>query len=343
MPSSNPSAAALSVSHLSVAFQQQTVLQDLSLSVDSGDIVCLLGPSGCGKTTALKAIAGLQETQTGQIQILGKTVADGRFNLPTQQRHIGFIFQDYALFPHLSVADNIGYGLRAQSKTAQQARIREMLALVELEDYAKRYPHELSGGQQQRIALARALAPNPELLLMDEPFSNIDSQVKRRMMTELRTLIKRSGVTAIFVTHAKDEAFVFADKTAVMMNGQIQQYGTPAEVFSTPASYEVARFMEAGNLCPQADITRLFDSTVSPAAPKQQGYALFQRHRIMVEAADNGIATLESIQFNGRGYLLEVGLEGLPDNNWQIEVDQLPTCQSGDKVRLSYQGEPILF
>lgn len=330
---------ALSVSHLSVAFQQHAVLHEFSLQVDQGDIVCLLGPSGCGKTTALKAIAGLQITQSGSIDILGKTVADGRFNLPTQQRNIGFIFQDYALFPHLSVADNIGYGLRTLGKAEQQQRIQDMLSLVELDEYAKRYPHELSGGQQQRIALARALAPQPELLLMDEPFSNIDSQVKRRMMSELRHLIKRSGVTAIFVTHAKDEAFVFADKTAVMMNGQIQQYGTPADVFNTPSNCDVARFMEAGNLCQHHDLEWLFDQP----STQDQGdkYALFKRHQLVIEPSTDGPATVSDIQFNGRGYLIDLSFTGQSINNWQVETDQTPNCRQGERVKLSYTDEPV--
>lgn len=349
MPSPSPAVAALIVEQLNAGYQQQTVLQQFSIGINHGDIVCLLGPSGCGKTTALKAIAGLQPSHSGRIELFGRVVADGQHNVAPQQRNIGFIFQDYALFPHLSVADNVGYGLKSLNAEQQRQRINDVLKLVELSDYAKRFPHELSGGQQQRIALARALAPQPDLLLMDEPFSNIDSQVKRRMMTELRRLIKRSGVTAIFVTHAKDEAFVFADQTAVMMDGRIQQYATPAQVFNQPANIKVARFMEAGNLCPLSQLaTILPDSAREQAAEhtSDTAYAVLQRHGFEVEKDENGEATVHDVQFNGRGQLLTVALSSHNSQNdadWLIETEDDLSLQPGDRVRLHYLKQPVII
>lgn len=347
MPSPSPAVAALIVEQLNAGYQQQTVLQQFSIDINHGDIVCLLGPSGCGKTTALKAIAGLQPSHSGRIELFGRVVADGQHNVAPQQRNIGFIFQDYALFPHLSVADNVGYGLKSLNAEQQQQRINDVLKLVELSDYAKRFPHELSGGQQQRIALARALAPQPDLLLMDEPFSNIDSQVKRRMMTELRRLIKRSGVTAIFVTHAKDEAFVFADQTAVMMDGRIQQYATPAQVFNQPANIKVARFMEAGNLCPLSQLaTILPDSEQAAEHTSGTAYALLQRHQFEVEKDENGEATVHDVQFNGRGQLLTVTLSSHNSENdadWLIETEDDLSLQPGDRVRLHYLKQPAII
>ena len=191
----SPSAPAVEMSNIQVAFDGRHILNDLSFHLDAGEILCLLGPSGCGKTTALKAIAGLIKPRHGQIDLFSSTVfskddlsSEAATDIPPQRRGVGFIFQDYALFPHMTIAQNIAYGLPELSKDDKKQRIEESLQLVELSGMQQRYPHELSGGQQQRIAVARALAPKPQLLLMDEPFSNVDGQVKRRMMADLRRL-----------------------------------------------------------------------------------------------------------------------------------------------------------
>ena len=239
---------ALIVEQLAVQLQDKNILKDFSLSLDQGDILCLLGPSGCGKTTALKAMAGLIPAHHGSIQLFDKQLKKNAFELAPEKRDIGFIFQDYALFPHMTVGQNIGYSLRGQGKAAIDANIEQSLSLVHLDGLSERYPHELSGGQQQRTAVARALANRPKLLLMDEPFSNIDSQVKQSMMAELRGLLKRHNITCIFVTHSKLEAFSFADKTAVMHDGKIVQVDRTQAIYETPKNEFVARFMEAGNL-----------------------------------------------------------------------------------------------
>lgn len=242
------SQSALHIENLAVHLQDKTILENFSLSLNEGEILCLLGPSGCGKTTALKAIAGLMDAQFGTINLFNQLLKKNSYELPPEKRDIGFIFQDYALFPHMTVAQNIGFSLSALSKEAKNAQIEDSLKLVHLHDLGERYPHELSGGQQQRTAVARALAKRPKLLLMDEPFSNIDSQVKYKLMAELRSLLKQHNITCIFVTHSKQEAFSFADKTAVLNNGKIEQVDHTQVIFEQPINPFVAEFMESGNL-----------------------------------------------------------------------------------------------
>ncbi|EDM56323.1 ABC transporter, ATP-binding protein, partial [Vibrio parahaemolyticus AQ3810] len=195
----------------------------------------------------LKAIAGLLPLTSGQMSLNCQTIDDGENWLPPEERNIGMIFQDYALFPHLTVAQNIAFGLKHQSAQEKRAKVDEMLELVHLQGYADRYPHQLSGGQQQRVAIARSLAYSPDLLLLDEPFSNIDTQVRHELISEIRKIFKAQGVTAIFVTHSREEAFAFADKMAVMNHGVIEQYGTASELYYQPSSKFVADFLGGGS------------------------------------------------------------------------------------------------
>ncbi|TLU67122.1 ABC transporter ATP-binding protein [Thalassotalea litorea] len=237
----------LAIHQLQVSYQQQSVLQGVDLNVRESEIVCLLGASGCGKTTLLKAIAGLVSTDSGDIVINQQCVNSDNRQIAPEQRNLGMLFQEYALFPHLNVGENIAYGLRKLSKDARKERVLKMLTLVQLPDIIDKYPHQLSGGQQQRVALARALAYQPNMLLLDEPFSNIDSKVKFELIRQIRDIIKRSGVAAIFVSHSKDEAFAFADTIALMDNGKIQQTGSPKTLYQKPNSPFVARFMGSLN------------------------------------------------------------------------------------------------
>ncbi|MEF1201977.1 ABC transporter ATP-binding protein [Vibrio owensii] len=238
---------ALSIKNLTCQYDDQTVLESLSLEVEQGQIVCLLGASGCGKTTLLKAIAGLLPLSSGQMSLNCLTIDDGKNWLPPEQRNIGMIFQDYALFPHLTVAENIAFGLKNETAQQKLLKVEEMLGLVHLKGYGDRYPHQLSGGQQQRVAIARSLAYKPDLLLLDEPFSNIDTQVRHELIREIRKIFKEQGVTAIFVTHSREEAFAFADKMAVMNHGVIEQYGTASELYYQPSSKFVADFLGGGS------------------------------------------------------------------------------------------------
>lgn len=240
--------ALLSIEGLQCAYQSQTVLSGVGLSIAEGEIACLLGPSGCGKTTVLRAIAGFITPQAGQVCLGDQVVSSPDQVVPPEKRGIGMVFQDYALFPHLSIADNIAFGLNGLSRAEKRHRVQEVLDLVELPDLSDRYPHELSGGQQQRVALARALAPNPRLLLMDEPFSNLDTDLRRQLSQEVREILKRRGIAAIMVTHDQQEAFTISDSIGILSAGRVQQWGTPEDLYYRPASPEVAAFVGKGEL-----------------------------------------------------------------------------------------------
>ncbi len=231
----------LSVKDLSKRFGATTVVDQVSFDVAKAEFVCVLGPSGCGKTTLLRLIAGFEQAQTGSITMAGENVTRHR----PEERDFGIVFQSYALFPNRTVAGNVGFGLDATgARVAQQrARVAELLALVGLSDHAAKYPAQLSGGQQQRVALARALALSPGLLLLDEPLSALDANVRARLRLELLALQRRVGVTALMVTHDQQEALAVADRIIVMNRGRIVQCGTPQQVFETPADLFVARFM----------------------------------------------------------------------------------------------------
>ncbi|KMN38259.1 ABC transporter ATP-binding protein [Chromobacterium sp. LK1] len=231
---------------VSQKYGESRVVDNMSFGLQAGEIACLLGSSGCGKTTVLRCIAGFEKLLGGEIRLNGQVISSFREQLPAHQRRIGMVFQDYALFPHLTVAGNVGFGLDALPKSQRAARVAEVLEVVGLAEWARRYPHELSGGQQQRVALARALAPRPSLLLLDEPFSNLDVDLRERLSREVRDILKSQGATAIMVTHDQNEAFAIADRVGVMQQGRLLQWDTPYRLYHEPATRYVADFIGQG-------------------------------------------------------------------------------------------------
>ena len=275
--------ALLEVEDLRVAYGAVTALDGVSLSAGSGEFVALLGPSGCGKTSLLRAIAGFVPPVAGHIRLNGADIAA----VPPRRRNIGIVFQSYALFPHMSAAENVRFGLdsRGVPRGEARARVAEALGMVGLTELAERRPHQLSGGQQQRVALARALVIAPDLLLLDEPLAALDKQLRVQMQTELRALQRRLGVTALFVTHDREEAFSMADRVAVLRDGRIRQIDTPERLFAAPADADVAEFIGAGNLLP---IPEAGETGVEIAWPATSGLAFIPHDRIALAAAESG-------------------------------------------------------
>lgn len=240
----------LKVQDIDVCYTDTKVVYDLSFSLDDGNIGCLLGPSGCGKTTVLRTIAGFEQPSKGQVLIGEKEVSNQKVNLPPEQRNIGMVFQDFALFPHITVADNIRFGLKSWPQKQQQARISELLAMIGMPTLANAYPHQLSGGQQQRVALARAMAPKPSILLLDEPFSSMDVELREQLAREVRHILKQENITAVLVTHDQNEAFAMADEICVMNEGRIQQHDSAYNLYHKPINRFVADFIGEGVIIP---------------------------------------------------------------------------------------------
>lgn len=237
----------LNISNLNLNFGSNHVLQNFGFTLEQGNIACLLGASGCGKTTVLRCIAGFEHPNQGTIILNGITLNDPHTHIPAHKRKIGMVFQDYALFPHLNAADNIAFGLTNMPKIERKKRVSELLELLGLPQHGKHYPHQLSGGQQQRIALARALAPKPDLILLDEPFSSLDADLRTRLSKEIRILLKKQNISALMVTHDQHEAFAMADQIGMMAQGRLQQWGTPQTLYHYPATAAVASFIGQGS------------------------------------------------------------------------------------------------
>ena len=246
-----PASSVLELRHVSCAYETgRPAVQGISFAAREGEILCLLGPSGCGKTTILRAIAGFEPVRSGQLFLSGQLVSSPDVMTPTESRHVGMVFQEYALFPHLRVQDNIAFGLHHLARSERASRVQEMLRLTGLEGFERRYPHELSGGQQQRVALARALVQNPVVLLLDEPFSNLDPDMAGRMRQELHDLLRRMKTTTVLVTHDHDEAFAMADRIAVLNQGRLEQFDTPEMMYHMPATPFVADFVGQADFIP---------------------------------------------------------------------------------------------
>jgi iron(III) transport system ATP-binding protein len=240
----------LDIRDLSVDLQGKNILQNVSLQLQDGQIASILGPSGCGKTTLLRSLAGFQPISSGEIYVHEKLFSKPGYLLAPENRKIGMMFQDLALFPHLTVEQNICFGLKALSKSEQQTRTKNVLELTELSQQEKKFPHQLSGGQQQRVALARALAPKPKFLLLDEPFSSLDPELREQVATEVRKILKQENVTAILVTHDQNEAFAMADEVGIMEKGTIAQWDSAYNIYHQPKTRFVADFVGLGSMIP---------------------------------------------------------------------------------------------
>jgi iron(III) transport system ATP-binding protein len=238
----------LEIRNLRRSYGGRAVVDDVSLTIMPGQVTCLLGPSGCGKSTTLRMIAGVEMQDSGSIHVDGNLICDTVFRVPPERREIGLMFQDFALFPHLSVADNVGFGLRHGTKTERRARITELLARVDLERFIDGYPHQLSGGEQQRVALARALAPRPRIMLMDEPFSGLDNRLRDEIRDHTLSVLKEEDTAVLLVTHEPDEAMRMADEIALMRDGRIVQQGAPYNVYTRPIDRASVSFFSDANV-----------------------------------------------------------------------------------------------
>lgn len=258
----------ITLQHISKSYGEKPVIRDVSLTIRSGSFTTLLGPSGCGKTTLLRMIAGLETPDAGEIFLGSRCVFSGTqgVSVPPEARGLGFVFQDFALWPHMTVFENTAFGLRASGRTEHLAeRVRQALSIVHLEELADRYPHQLSGGQQQRVAFARAVVTEPECILFDEPLSALDAQLRAEMRVELRELVTRLGLTAVFVTHDQSEAISMSDRIAVFSAGRLEQYDAPEAVYSHPATSFAAHFVGLSNWIDSRHFFRPEKASLSPA------------------------------------------------------------------------------
>jgi iron(III) transport system ATP-binding protein len=305
----------LELRHVTCAYEAgRPAISDISLTAQEGDIVCLLGPSGCGKTTTLRAIAGFESISAGEVYLQGKLVSSPTLLVPTEQRRIGMVFQEYALFPHLRVADNVAFGLRQLPAAHRAAQVETMLAMVGLTGFERRYPHELSGGQQQRVALARALAPKPVMLLLDEPFSSLDPDMTGKMREDLLHLLRHTNTTALLVTHDHDEAFAMADRIAVLNNGRLEQLDVPEAIYHTPVTPFVADFVGQADFIPGLVEHRTVLTELG-MFPNQSGYptgtkvvVMIRPDDIHVVPSDQAKATILARQFRGSENLYTIAL-----------------------------------
>lgn len=292
----------------------RAAISDVSFSVREGDILCLLGPSGCGKTTTLRVIAGFEPVVGGEVYLEGQLASAPGVLLPTERRRVGMVFQEYALFPHLRVVENIAFGLRDLPSVQRSTQVHAMLAMTGLTGLERRYPHELSGGQQQRVALARALAQKPVVLLLDEPFSNLDPDMTGKMREELRDLLRRTRTTAILVTHDHEEAFAMADRVAVLNNGRLEQFDTPETIYHTPSTPFVADFVGQADFIP-GTLQNGKVLTEIGEFPNQGGYhgganvvVMVRPDDIHILPVERGAARILARQFRGSENLYTIGL-----------------------------------
>jgi iron(III) transport system ATP-binding protein len=332
---------------LSKRFGDAVAVDRVDLEVPRGSLTALLGPSGCGKTTMLRMIAGLATPDAGRIEIDGRTVTGPDVAIPPERRNVGLVFQDYALFPHLTVARNVGYGLRGMPRRQRAARVAEVLDLVGLGALADRLPTAMSGGQQQRVALARALAPAPDLVLLDEPFSNLDAAMRSSVREEVRSILRAADQTAVFVTHDQEEALSLTDRVAVMHEGRLHQLADPQTLYTAPATRFVAEFVgdaevlpgtRAGRYMVDTAIGRL--PTVSPI-DSPDVTAVVRPEALRLRADRDGCATVVGISYFGHDQLVQVQL----DDGRHLQSRRGPRLdlERGTRVSLTVDGPVVVF
>lgn len=339
----------LSLNNVSLAYHETQVLSRISLSLQAGEIACLLGPSGCGKTTLLRSIAGFKSLQSGEIKSGEQILSSAKFTVPTEHRNIGMVFQDFALFPHLSIGRNICFGIRHQGKTEKKQRLNELLELVGLSGYAERYPHELSGGQQQRVALARAMAPKPRLLLLDEPFSSMDVELRGTLSKEIRDILKHEGITTVMVTHDQHEAFSMADQIGILSEGQLLQWGDAQTIYHYPKTAFVARFVGRSNFLHGMVSEDGVNTAVGLLASKSTGdLKVDQRVKVLVRpeyvqlsVSSPVKAVLISRQFRGGYYLYSLQLSS--GEVLQVLLSSLANHQLGETVGIVLSTDRLSF
>lgn len=330
----------LTVHNATKIYGNFTALDSVSIDIEQGEFVCLLGPSGCGKTTLLRLIAGLTELDGGDILLEGEALSD----LPARKRGFGIVFQSYSLFPNMTVAENIGYGLkiRGASRSEISRRVNELLELVKLPRVADNFPGQLSGGQQQRIALARAIAVDPRVLLLDEPLSALDAKVRAELRGEIRHVQRSLGIPTLMVTHDQEEALALADKIICMNHGIVVQAGTPEDLYHRPQTRFVAQFMGISNLLPADAVQRAFPGLMAtrPATAQDTHIACIRPEQIGMIPDPNGNATVRSISFLGNLRRLEVDS---PAGPLVVETHGANPCREGDSVTLDIAPEACIW
>ena len=307
----------LEIKNLAILFDGKTIISDISLRLEQGRIGCLLGPSGCGKTTLLRTIAGFEQPRRGEVRVNGRCFSSPSSLVPVEQRGVGMVFQDFALFPHLAVRDNIAFGLQEQSGEARRARVDEVVRMLEIADFQHKYPHQLSGGEQQRVAIARALAPRPDMLLLDEPFSNMDIELREQIARELRMILKQDGMTTILVTHNQLEAFAMADEIGVIRDGVLLQWDTAFNLYHRPAGPDVAVFIGEGVFLDgtvlsttevATELGVLSGSVPHGMAPQAQVSVLVRPDDIIHDDNSGQTAMVQDRVFRGAEYLYTLAL-----------------------------------
>lgn len=336
-------APSVTVAGLHHAYDADPVLHDVSVGIDAGQSLALLGPSGCGKTTLLRLIAGLERPLQGTVTIGDTVVAGDGTWVPPEQRRVGMVFQDWALFPHLSVEANVAYGLPRADRKGN--RVSEALKMVGLKDLGNRMPETLSGGQQQRVALARALAPQPAVLLLDEPFSNLDTALRIEVRTDVHRLLHELGITAVFVTHDQEEAFVLGDQVAVMRSGRIVQIDSPQGLYTEPADRAVAEFVGAGSIIRATAANGKVESPCGRINVSiEQGEVDVLLRPEQLELLDHGEATVDLVEYYGHDAMVFVRAPNRHGGDDLLRVRSNPTTsvQRGDKVGLSFVGQTAI-